>query len=63
MLKLQLREIGEALSDSGQPDPMPGGGDERSDWHDSSIELERGLEVVELSVDLLLADLDRTAAA
>lgn len=62
MLKLQLREIGETLSGDIQPDLMSGSSDERHDWHDSSLELERGLEVVELSVDLLLGDLDALTA-
>ena len=62
MLKLQLREIGETLSGNTQPDLMSCSGDERLDWHDSSLELERGLEVVELSVDLLLGELDTLTA-
>jgi hypothetical protein len=30
---------------------------ERNAWHDSSMDLKRGLDVIELSVDLLLPEL------
>ena len=30
---------------------------ERNAWHDSSMDLKRGLDVIELSVDVLLPDL------
>ena len=59
MLKLQLREIGPTLSDPGQhatgmPGVLP---DDQNAWRDSSTDLEHGLDVVELSVDVLLCEL------
>jgi hypothetical protein len=57
-LKLQLRELVAPLS--GQtPGSLTAEGAppaEPSVWHDSSMELERGLDVIELSVDLRLCD-------
>ena len=59
MLKLQLREIGPTLSDPGHhatsmPGVLP---DDQNAWRDSSTDLEHGLDVVELSVDVLLCEL------
>ena len=58
-MKLHLREIGPTLSGqsqhaSGVPGVQP---DDRNVWRDSSIDLEQGLDVVELSVDVLLCEL------
>ena len=36
---------------------QPQGPDEPNPWRDSSLDLERGLDVVELPVDLVLLDL------
>lgn len=61
-MRLQLQEIGEALPrvlDAGpEPDEVPG--DAHDLWRDSTLELERGLDVVELPLDApeLPADLD-----
>ena len=35
---------------------------ERNAWHDSSIDLKRGLDVIELSVDVLLPELQELPA-
>ena len=58
MLKLQLREIGATLPGEGRGgESSPGGSlDERSIWLDSSLDLQRGLDVVELKIDLVLPD-------
>jgi hypothetical protein len=55
-LILQLQEIGEAMphgSDAG-PDPDP---EVNELWRDSTLELERGLDVVELPLDTALPEL------
>ncbi|MES2958181.1 MAG: hypothetical protein V4792_08330 [Pseudomonadota bacterium] len=56
-LKLQAREIVAALPGqthlAGRAEPTH----ERFPWLDSSLDLERGLDVLELSVDVLLPDL------
>jgi hypothetical protein len=59
VLKLQPREIGAALAGQSQgrataPAESPR---ERYPWLDSSLDLERGLDVTELCVDVLLPDL------
>lgn len=55
-MKLHLREIGPTLSDQSQhASGVPG--DDQNVWRDSSIDLEQGLDVVELSVDVLLCEL------
>ena len=64
-MKLQLQEIGMALSDPSHPPVIAPGtppGNEHV-WFDSSLDLARGLDVVELSVDLLLSDLQEPARA
>jgi hypothetical protein len=61
VLKLQLREIGEPLADDNQRDVTEPAVSGRNGWLDSSLELTRGLEVTELSVDLLLFDLESPA--
>jgi hypothetical protein len=58
LLKLRLREIEAALSGAthdpaNAPDTSAA---EHGDWHDSSLELGRGLDVIELSVDLPWVD-------
>lgn len=58
LLRLQAREIGASLPGLVTPAvvavlPAP----EHYPWLDSSLELERGLDVRELTVDLLLPDL------
>jgi hypothetical protein len=58
VLKLQLRDIGTTLSDGSQRAAITPNAEERYGWRDSSLELERGLDVVELSVDVLLCDLE-----
>jgi hypothetical protein len=58
VLKLHLREIGESLADDGQCGLIEPDVNERNGWLDSSLELTRGLEVTELSVDLPLFDLE-----
>jgi hypothetical protein len=58
VLKLHLREIGESLADDAQRVTTEPGVNERNGWLDSSLELTQGLEVTELSVDLLLFDLE-----
>ena len=35
---------------------------ERNAWHDSSMDLKRGLDVIELSVDVLLPELQELPA-
>jgi hypothetical protein len=62
-MKLQLQEIGAALSDPSQPPVIEPGTppDNAPVWFDSSLDLERGLDVVELSGDLLLSDLQEPA--
>lgn len=58
-MKLLVKEIGFPLSDPTEPVIAPEEvSGERTIWHDSSLELGRGLDVVELNVDLLLADLE-----
>jgi hypothetical protein len=62
-VKLLIQEIGFPLSDPTVPviapdEPSHKAAAEHSVWHDSSLELGRGLDVVELNVDLLLADLE-----
>ena len=59
MLKLQLREIGATLPSEvrGAESSQGGSSDERSIWLDSSLDLQRGLDVVELKIDLVLPDL------
>jgi hypothetical protein len=56
-LRLKVKEIDAALSDRTPPpatsDESP---DDRNVWRDSSIELMRGLDVVELSDDELVID-------
>lgn len=59
MLKLHVRDIGPTLSDPAQhatvvPGVLP---DDQNAWRDSSTDLEHGLDVVELSVDVLLCEL------
>jgi hypothetical protein len=58
VLTLHLREIGESLADDGQRGLIEPDVNERNGWLDSSLELTRGPEVTELSVDLLLFDLE-----
>lgn len=56
MLKLRLQEIGSSLSsgtDASQVPDLPA--EEQPGWHDSTLDLERGLDVVELSHDALMA--------
>ena len=36
---------------------------ERNAWHDSSMDLKRGLDVIELSVDMLLPELQEVPAS
>ena len=56
-LRLKVKEIDAGLSDRtpnpATPDETP---DDRNVWRDSSIELMRGLDVVELSDDELVID-------
>jgi hypothetical protein len=61
-LLLQLREIGAALPGGGRghEKAQDGSSDERSIWLDSSLDLERGLDVIELKV---LPDLPPSGAA
>jgi hypothetical protein len=57
-LKLQLQALVPPLS-AEEPGALPPKGAppaEPNVWHDSSMELERGLDVVELSVDLHVSD-------
>jgi hypothetical protein len=57
-LKLHLQALVPPLS-AEEPGALPPEGAppaEPSVWHDSSMELERGLDVVELSVDLHVCD-------
>ena len=58
-MKLQLQEIGAALSDASLPPVIAPGtpAGNANVWFDSSLDLERGLDVVELSVDPLLSGL------
>ena len=53
MLDLRLREIGTTLSvgDLSVLDPSTLAADDPNVWRDSSTDLERGLDVLELSVD------------
>jgi len=52
MLKLQVREIGRSLSGSRMPLISPDVGETaKASWHDSTLELRRGLDVVELAVE------------
>jgi hypothetical protein len=52
MLKLQVREIGRSLSGSRMPLISPDVGEAaHAGWHDSTLELRRGLDVVELPVE------------
>lgn len=54
MLNLQLREIGATLSDQTQaPHALAVSVEDSRVWHDSSLDLQRGLEVVEMSIELL----------
>ena len=57
-MKLQLRELVPPLSaeepGSLMPEAVPPA--EPSVWHDSSMELEQGLDVVELSIDPQMCD-------
>ena len=57
-MKLQLQELVLPLSadEPGSLTPEVAVPAEPSVWHDSSMELERGLDVVELSVDLHVCD-------
>jgi len=62
-MKLQLQEIGAALSDPNHPPEIapdtPSGN--AHVWFDSSLDLERGLDVVELLVAPLLSELQEPA--
>ena len=62
---LQLREIGATLPGGGRghEKAQDGASDERSIWLDSSLDLERGLDVIELKIDLVLPDLPPSGAA
>lgn len=63
MLKLQLREVDGPLTTpaaAGSAVLIEAPREEPEIWHDSSLELERGLDVQELSVDLHLCDLPST---
>jgi hypothetical protein len=54
MLTLRLREIGTKLSGDGTDPLAPAEpSDTPQPWSDSTLELERGLDVVELPVDLV----------
>jgi hypothetical protein len=56
-LRLKVKEIDAALSDRTAPPATPDeSADDRNVWRDSSIELMRGLDVVELSDDELVID-------
>jgi hypothetical protein len=61
VLNLHLREVGESLANDGQSGVIEPGVNERNGWLDSSLALSRGLEVTELSVDVLLVDLESPA--
>ena len=64
-MELQLREIDTALSDASLV-PLIASGTPAGNgpvWFDSSLDLQRGLDVVELSVDLHLSDLQEPAQA
>ena len=65
MLKLQVREIGATLPSEGRggESAPSGSSDERSIWLDSSLDLQRGLDVVELKIDLVLPDLPEPTSA
>lgn len=53
MVKLCLRLIESDLSAENQPVIPPGvPPDERNPWKDSSLDLKRGLDVIELPVDI-----------
>lgn len=57
-MNLHLCEIGATLP-SEAPDAVPDPGllqDEHNEWRDSSIDLQRGLEVVELPFDIDLCE-------
>lgn len=58
MLKLHLHEIGATLPSEDQATvAVPGlPQDENDAWRDSSIDLQRGLEVVEVPVDIDLCE-------
>jgi len=62
MMRLVVRHIGARLSggsdDSSAAPAMLS--NDRFNWVDSSLELERGLDVLELSVDVLLPDIKET---
>jgi hypothetical protein len=52
MLKLQIREIGRSLSGDRMPMIAPDVGEAAHlQWHDSSLDLQRGLDVVELPAE------------
>jgi hypothetical protein len=54
MLTLRLREIGTQLPGDGADPLAPAEpSDSQQVWSDSTLELERGLDVVELPVDLV----------
>jgi len=65
MLTLQLREIGSTLSDKDLPalDPALPPQDDRNAWRDSSNDLEEGLDVLELPVDLVSCEAVEPLAA
>jgi hypothetical protein len=59
VLKLRLRQIGKlhptgSPQDAKAPDMSPL---DRTDWRDSSLDLKRGLDVIELSFDRLIKEL------
>jgi hypothetical protein len=52
ILRLQLQEIGEAMPRGNDAGPEPDPADEAKDlWRDSTLDLERGLDVVELPIE------------
>jgi hypothetical protein len=54
MLTLRLHEIGTQLPGDAADPPAPAEpSDTQQAWRDSTLELERGLDVVELPVDLV----------
>ena len=58
MLTLHIHEIGAPLSDGSGPAIAPATSSRDTfGWLDSSLDLESGLDVLDLSVDLLLSDL------
>ena len=64
-MNLRLRLNGATLPDGSlkpakAPEPLSR---ERNAWHDSSMDLKHGLDVIELSVDVLLPELQELPAS